>query len=472
MFDVLVVNGTLVTGEKTALADIGIIDGKIEKVGAPGELGDAATQTIDANGLLVLPGLVDPHVHFGHQVKLAHGWVSALDDFASGTAFAAAGGTTTVIDFAVQRENDVLDVVNARKEETEPAAVVDFSLHAVLTDTSTATIQRLPNLVGAGFPTFKLYMLYKAQGRMGDDALLLAALEESARGGAMTIVHAENAAMMDFNTARLVANGQTSSRHFAQTKPNIAEAEAINRALFLAEQSDGSLYVFHTSTREGVELIRRAQERGVKAYAETCPHYLTLTEADLDGPLGHRNFCSPPLRSSEDQKALWAALRDGVIHVVSSDHCGYGADVKELGRDDFRRGANGLPGAGLRLPLVHTHGVKAGLLTINEMVKVLSTNPARLFGLAPAKGFVAPGSDADLVLFDPEVKRVVRAEELETPVDWSPYEGMELTGWPVLTLSRGEVIARDGKCVAEPGRGRLVKRRSSGAEAMRAVLSR
>lgn len=468
MFDLLVTNGQLVTAEEVFFGDLGITDGKIVEVGAPGTL-SGATETIDAEGLLVLPGLVDPHVHFGHRVKLEHGWVEALDDFATGTAFAATGGTTTVIDFAVQRENDVVDAINGRRAETEPGAVVDFSLHTVLTSSTPETVKDLPGLIATGFPTFKLYMLYKAQGRMGDDALLLAALEASARFDGMTIVHAENAAMMEFNTASLVADASTSAADFARTKPNIAEAEAINRALFLAEQTGASLYVFHVSTRQGAEELRRAQDRGVEAYAETCPHYLTLTESALAGPNGHRYLCSPPLRTTEDSDALWRALAEGVIQVVSSDHCGYGAEVKDLGRDDFRRGANGLPGAGLRLQLIHTYGVLAGRLSLSEMVSLLSTNPARLFGLAPAKGTLRPGADADLVLFDPSLRRVVRSAELETPVDWSPYEGMELTGWPVLTLSRGEVIARDGKCLAEPGRGQLVHRKSAGAAALDAA---
>jgi dihydropyrimidinase len=464
MFDLLVRNGTLVTAEEFLPADVAIRDGKIAEVGAPGTLA-AAVETVDADGLLVLPGLIDPHVHFGHRVHLDHGWVGALDDIASGSAFAAAGGTTTAIDFAVQRESDVMDTLAARRAETEAQAVIDFSLHSVLTETSTGTVDRLPELIEAGFPTFKLYMLYKAQGRMGDDALLLAALDASASRDGMTIVHAENAAMMEFNVARLVAAGRTSAADFARTKPNIAEAEAINRALFLAEQTGGSIYVFHTSTREGVEVIRQAQARGVAAFAETCPHYLTLTEDVLAGPEGHRMLCSPPLRTAADADALWRALADGVIQVVSSDHCGYGTAVKDLGRGDFRRGANGLPGAGLRLPLVHTHGVRAGRLGLTEMVAVLSTNAARLFGFAPAKGTITPGADADLVLFDPEREWVVRAADLDSPVDWSPYEGMPLTGWTVMTLSRGEVVAENGKCVAPPGRGRVVHRAVSGLAA-------
>jgi dihydropyrimidinase len=468
MFDLLVKNGKLVTAEEVFFGDIGIQDGKILEVGAPGTLSDAV-ETIDASGLLVLPGLVDPHVHFGHRVRLEHGWVEALDDFASGSAFAAAGGTTTVIDFAVQRESNVVTTVNDRRAETEPAAVADFSLHTVLTSSTTDTVDELPSLIACGFPTFKLYMLYKAQGRMGDDALLLAALEASARFNGMTIVHAENAAMMEFNTQRLVADASTSAADFARTKPNIAEAEAINRALFLAEQTGASLYVFHVSTRQGVEEIRRAQDRGVEAYAETCPHYLTLTESALAGPNGHRYLCSPPLRTTADSDALWRGLAEGVIQVVSSDHCGYGTEVKDLGRTDFRRGANGLPGAGLRLQLIHTHGVLTNRLSLSEMVSVLSTNAARLFGLAPAKGTIRPGADADLVLFDPARRQVVRAAELESPVDWSPYEGMELTGWPVMTLSRGEVIAKDGKCLADPGRGRLIYRKSAGSAALDAA---
>lgn len=467
MFDLLIKNGKLVTAEEEFFGDVGIRDGKILAVGAPGTL-SAAERTVDADGLLVLPGLVDPHAHFGHRVHLDHGWVSALDDFATGTAFAAVGGTTTVIDFAVQRESDLISTIQERRTETEGQAVIDFSLHPVLTSSTTDTVDELPKLITLGFPTFKLYMLYRSQGRMGDDALLLAALEASARGNGMTIVHAENAAMMEYNTQSLVANASTTAADFARTKPNIAEAEAINRALFLAEQTGASIYIFHTSTRQGVELIRRARERGVAAYAETCPHYLTLTEESLQRPDGHRFLCSPPLRTTEDSDALWQALADGVIQVVSSDHCGYGTEVKDLGRTDFRRGANGLPGAGLRLQLIHTKGVLEGRLSLSEMVSLLSTNPARLFGLSPMKGTISPGADADLVLFNPTKQQVVRAADLATPVDWSPYEGMELTGWPVMTLSRGEIVARDGKCVATPGRGKLVQRWSSGSAAMNA----
>lgn len=461
MLDLAVRGGTIVTAGGTFPGDVGVRDGLIAAVAASGVL-PAAARTVDASGLLVLPGLVDPHVHLGHRLYLENEWVTAADDFASGTATAAAGGTTTVIDFAIQRDLDPVATLAARRAEADGKAIIDFAFHPALTRSQPETIAAVPKLIAAGVPSFKLYMIYRKQGRMADDAMLLGTLVETARGGGLTGVHAENSPIAEFNTDLLVRQGQTKPKDFARAKPNSVEAEAVNRALFLTEQAGASLYIFHLSTREGLDLVARAQSRGVSVYAETCTHYLTLTEECYQRADGHRFICSPPLRSPADVDALWRGIADGRITVVSSDHCGFDTKAKGQRGDDFTRVPNGLPGVGVRLPVMFTAGVMTGRLTPPQLAALLSTNPARTFGLYPRKGTISPGSDADLVLVDPRTRRTLRAADLDSPVDWSPYEGMDLCGWPVVTIARGEVVAEAGRWIRGRGSGRFLERPTSG----------
>jgi dihydropyrimidinase len=457
MLDMLIRGGVVVTDAGVIDADVGIKDGTIVSLAARGTNVSAARE-YDAFGLLVLPGLIDPHVHLGHKVFLESEWVSAVDDFGTGTAAAACGGTTVVIDFAIQRDLDPLATVEARRAEASGKVVIDFGLHAALTRPEDRTFASIPGLIRMGVSSFKLYMIYRKQGRMADDAMLLKTFSITAREGALAGVHAENSAIAEFNTDQCIELGQTSAADFARAKPNLVESEAVNRALFLAERTGARLYVFHISTKEGLELIAQARTRQLNVNAETCPHYLVLTEDVYKRADGHRYICSPPLRSVEDVDALWRGIRDGYVTVVSSDHCGFDAKAKDRGEGNFVQSPNGLPGVELRLPLMFTYGVQSGRLTLSQLVRVLSTNPARIFGLFPTKGVVQIGSDADLVVLDPGMRRTVRASDLASPVDWSPYEGIELQGWPVLTIARGDVVAEWGRCVGNPGRGRFLRR--------------
>jgi dihydropyrimidinase len=457
MLDLLVRGGTIATADGSFPGEVGIREGMIVGVTAPGILPNAA-RVIDASGLLVLPGLVDPHVHLGHRVFLNGEWVMAADDFGTGTATAAVGGTTAVIDFAIQRDLDPPATVAARRGEADGKVVIDYSLHPALTQSTPETLAAIPKLIADGLPSFKLYMIYRRQGRMADDAMLLGTFMETARCGGLAGVHAENSPIAEFNTDSAVRSGKTTPMDFARTKPNQVEAEAINRALFLAHWAGADLYIFHLSTREGLELIAGARARGMRVYAETCTHYLTLTEDCYDRVGGHRFICSPPLRAAADVEALWQGIDDGLITVVSSDHCGFDTSAKDRGRGDFTQVPNGLPGVGARLPVLFTHGVKTGRISLPELVALLSTNPARTFGLFPRKGVIRPGSDADLVLVNPHASRILRTADLDSPVNWSPYEGMDLCGWPVMTIARGTVVAENGRCIAPSGRGRLVER--------------
>jgi dihydropyrimidinase len=460
MLDLVVRGGEVVTPHGRILVDVGVHDGRIATLSVQDGRGEARRE-IDATGLLVLPGLVDPHVHLGHRVLLENEWVIAADDFSSGTRSAAVGGNTCVIDFALQRKLDPASTLAARKADCADKAIIDYSFHVVLTRSERATGDAIAAVVNAGVPSFKLYLIYRKQGRMADDGLLFNTLVEASRTGAIVGVHAENAAIAEYNTASLLEQGATSPVDFARSKPNHVEAEAINRVIFLAEHVGAAVYIFHLSTREGAELVARARARGVRVHAETCMHYLLLTESCYAGVDGHRYICSPPLRTARDVDALWRGIVDRTIGVVSSDHCGFSTAAKERGSSDFTRAPNGLPGVTLRLPLLFTHGVAAGRIRVEDLVALLSTNPARLFGLYPRKGAILPGSDADLVLVDPARRKTVRADDLDSRVDWSPYEGTELLGWPVLTIFRGEVVAQDGKCVTTLARGRFLERQPS-----------
>ncbi|HEV8353503.1 MAG TPA: dihydropyrimidinase [bacterium] len=453
MLDLVVRGGTIVTIDGVFDGDVAIRRGRIVAVAGPGIL-PQAREMIDASGLLVFPGLVDPHVHLGHRIFLDDGWVSAADDFATGSGTAAAGGTTAVIDFAIQRDLDPIATVAARRAEAEGRVVIDYSVHPALTRTTPETLDAISTLITAGLPSFKLYMIYRKQGRMADDAMLFNTLRETATRGGLVGVHAENAPIAEFNTEQAVRQAKTTAMDFAHTKPSDVEAEAINRALFFAERSHGTLYIFHLSTRDGLQLVGAARARGVKVFAETCTHYLTLTEGVYSEPDGHRFICSPPLRPASDVEALWEGLATGVLSVVSSDHCGFDMAAKDRGRADFTRVPNGLPGIGARFPVMYTHAVLTGILTLPQLVAVLSTNPARVFGLYPRKGAIQPGSDADLVLIDPGRRLKISAAAFDSPIDWSPYAGMELSGWPVMTIAGGKAVARNGHCLVAPGRGR------------------
>jgi dihydropyrimidinase len=455
MLDLIVRNGVLVTADATFPADIAIAGERIAAIGEPGSF-SGARRELDATGKLVLPGLIDAHVHMAHPFR----GQPSDDDFYTGTVAAAHGGTSTVIEFAIQwdKSQRLPDIIAARRALAERDVVVDFSFHGTPTKPGEETIASVAESVKLGVTSFKVYMVYRNQGRMADDALLLALIEEMKAQNGLMMVHAENCAMCDANEEAYVAKGKTAAAYFPLAKGNLVEAEAVNRALYLNRLVQGRLFIAHLSTREGLESLRTARGNGELAFAETCPQYLSLTEDVYSRPDGINFLCSPPIRSQADVEAMWRGVAEGVISVINSDHCGFGRKMKALGQGDFSKTPNGMPGVETRLPVVYTEGVLKNRITINRMVEVLCTAPAKLFGLYPRKGALLPGSDADLTIMNPDREEIITAAALHGAADWTPFEGMRARGFAVATVLRGTVVVEDGKLMVERGYGKYLAR--------------
>lgn len=457
MFDCIIENGWVVTDEATLPMDIAISKGKVAALG-PRTAFSEAKKVYNAQDRLILPGLIDPHVHMSHPYK---GDLSADDFYSTGVA-AAFGGTTTIIDFAIQWDKSVnlVNTVRSRKQDINRETVIDFALHAVPTISEKETVDMVAGVVKEGVTSFKCYMVYREQGRMVDDAILYHLLKELRKHNGLLMVHAENTALAEYNQKQFLEAGKRFAKSFPKVKPNFVEAEAINRILFLNEVAKGSLYIVHLSTSEGLQLVRQSKARGSRLTVETCTHYLTLNQDVYNGPNGGSFICSPPLRKAKDSRALWRGINDGVTSVISSDHCGFSKEQKTRGQGDFTKTPHGLPGVEARLPVVYTKGVLENKISINQLVALLSTNPAKIFGLYPKKGTLLPGSDADLVVLETEKCFPLTGEDMHGFVKWTPYEGMEVSGYPLLTMSRGEVIVEDGSFLGKKGRGQFIDRSS------------
>lgn len=453
--DLAIRNGTIVTAAGRFKGDVGIRDGRIVMLAE----GLAAADEIDATGRLVMPGGIEGHCHIAQES--ATGLMTA-DDYRTGSISAAFGGNSAFIPFAAQHRHmsiaETLDLYHERARES----VLDYSFHLIVTNPDEQAVAHdLPEAFRQGITSLKVFMTYDRM--MISDSTFLDVLALAKSAGGLTMVHAENNAMIDWMSRNLVQLGKTAPRYHAISHPEVAEAEAINRAISLSKLVDAPLMIVHVSTRDGVELVARAQAEGARVFSETCPQYLFLTRDDLDRPgvEGAKFMCSPPPRDRETQEILWRHLARGTFTVFSSDHAPYRNDESgklAQGPDaTFKQIANGMPGLATRLPLLFS-GVAAGRLTLEQFVALSSTNAARLFGMYPCKGEIAVGSDADIAIWDPEETREVRLADQHDGMDYTPYEGMRLTGWPVTVLSRGERIVEDGRCVAEPRRGRFVKR--------------
>ncbi len=448
--------GTVATAADTFQADVAIDDGKVAAIGR--DLHGA--KEIDARGLLVLPGGIDSHVHI--EQKSSTGIMTA-DDFYTGTRSAAAGGTTTVIPFAAQqRGQSVRQVVEDYHKVAGPKAVVDYAFHMIVSDPTTQVMgQELPALIERGYTSFKVYMTYDALKL--DDRQMLDVLALARAHSAMTMVHAENHDVISWLSDRLLAAGHTAPKFHAVAHAAAAEREATHRVITLAEIVDVPMLIVHVSGREAIEQIRWAQGRGLKVYAETCPQYLFLSAEDLDVPgfEGAKCMCSPPPRGRDNQRYVWEGLQSGVFQVFSSDHAPYRFDdaegKKKHGQNPpFKKVANGVPGIAARLPLLFSAGVGEGRITLNQFVALTATNHARLYGLYPRKGTIAVGSDADIALWDPNKEVTISVDLLHDAMDYTPYQGRVVKGWPVKVLSRGEIIAEDGKVSEAAGRGRFL----------------
>lgn len=457
-FDMVIRGGKVATATDVMECDIGI---RGERIEALGQRLPAGAREIDARGKLVLPGGIDSHCHID-QARAAG--PAFADDFASGTTSAAYGGNTCIISFTPQFKGKAIKPFVEDYHQRAGKAVIDYSFHITVTDPSEHVLSKeLPELISSGYRSIKIFMTYDSN--FITDRQILDVLGVAREHGAFVVVHAENHDSIRWLTERLEAAGLTAPKYHAYAKPAVVEREAIHRIIALSELVDQPIEIFHVSSAEGIEEIRRAKDRGLAVYGETCPQYLAFTSRDLDRPgfEGAKYVCSPALRSAADQDALWLALRRGTISVVSSDHSPFSyegdAGKKIHGADaPFSRIPNGLPGIELRLPFLFSEGVMKGRIDLNTFVAVTATNPAKLFGLYPRKGSIGVGMDADIAIWDPAVTRTVRAEDLHDATDHTPFEGMELTGWPVATIVRGTAVVDETGCVARPGFGKFIKR--------------
>jgi len=457
--DLVIRGGTVATAEKTFRADVGISGEKIVEIGE----NLTARRVIPAGKMLVLPGGVDSHCHIE---QLSGMGIMAADDFYSATVSAAHGGTTTVIPFCAQHRNDDLKtVLKDYHERARAKAVIDYGFHLIIANPDEPTLSvDLPQAIRSGIRSFKIFMTYDRM-RLHDEQIL-DVMAAARREGALVMVHAENHGMISWLAGRMAKQGNTLPRYHAICHTRGSEAEAIERVIKLAELVDCPILIVHVSTPEGIEAIRSARKNGLKVYGETCPQYLFLTAKDIDiGLQGAMFCCSPPPRDEKAQEACWRGLKDGALHVYSSDHAPYRMDASgKLPKGDkttFKEMANGVPGLELRLPLLFTFGVKAGRISLEEFVNLTSTRHAQTYGLYPRKGTIAVGADADIAVWDPEKKMTIETTHDRT--GYTPYRGKNLTGWPVTVLSRGEVIVENGKLSAERGRGRFLAREPSEA---------
>jgi dihydropyrimidinase len=447
-FDTIIRGGTIATEADTFACDIGIRGEKIAALGD--DLGEAG-EIVDATGRLVLPGGIDSHVHVAQPS--APGIVMA-DDFESGTRAAAFGGNTMILPFAMQQRGESLrQVVKDYHAKADGRCYVDVSFHLIIADASEAVLgQELPALVHDGYTSFKVFMTY--EGLALSDLEMLNVMAVARDTGALVMVHAENYDAIRFLTNRLERAGQTAPRYHAMSRPIPVEREATHRAISLAELVDVPVMIVHVSSREAMEEIRRAQQKGLKVYGETCPQYLVLTAKDLDGlnMEGAKYVCSPPPRDTASQEACWEGLQQKVFSLFSSDHCPFRYDdshgkLTPKGRTSFRWVPNGIPGVETRLPILFSQGVKTGRISLNEFVALTATNHAKTYGLYPRKGTIAVGSDADIAIWDGERRTTISQALMHHGTDYTPYEGMEVTGWPVSTMVRGKFVVRDGALV-------------------------
>ncbi len=448
-------NGTVVTATETRRADVLVENGKVAAVGtSPPDL--AVDRSIDAAGKYVLPGAIDVHTHLDAPI----GTTASADDFESGTIAAAFGGTTTIVDFAGPLKGRLHDAWDAWAKKAEGRAAVDYGFHMTVAEVDDRVEREMDELVREGITSFKVFMAYPGR-LMLDDGAIFRLLLRSRENGALVAVHAENGHVIDVLVRRALAAGKTAPKYHALTRPAAAETEATHRAIALAAMAGARIYVVHVSAAGALEAIAAARGRGVEAMAETCPQYLFLSSERYDEPgfEAAKYVMSPPLRARETQEHLWRGLACGDLQVVATDHCPFRMrDQKIAGKDDFSRIPNGAPGIEHRVTLLHDGGVRAGRVTLNRFVEIVATAPARIFGLYPRKGTIAPGSDADIVIFDPDRHTVISAATHHMKVDYNPYEGREVVGAVDTVLLRGRVIVENGRFVGGRGGGLFLKR--------------
>jgi dihydropyrimidinase len=466
MPSLLITNGRIITATDDYVADVYCDNGVITAIGKdlPAHRFQA-DRTIDATGKYVMPGGIDVHTH----LDMPFGGTNSADDFETGTIAAAFGGTTSLVDFAIQyRGKTMRHALDDWMGRASGKAVIDYAFHMILTELPDAGLADMDTMVTKeGITSFKLFMAYPGV-FMVDDATIFRALRRTGENGGLVCMHAENGGVIDVLVQEALRKGERAPKYHALTRPSRAEGEATGRAIALAEMAGVPIYIVHLSSADALEKVKQARDMGLPAYAETCPQYLFLSYDNYEEPGfdGAKYVMSPPLREKWHQDVLWKGLAKNDLQVISTDHCPFCMkEQKELGKDDFSQIPNGAPGIETRLTLVHNGGVRAGRISLNRFVELCSTTPARMFGLFPRKGTIAVGSDADIVVFDPTAEQTLGLKTLHMRVDYNPYEGTRVKGTPSTVISNGNVIIDGGKFVGKKGAGRFLKRGPSQAPA-------
>jgi dihydropyrimidinase len=459
-FDTIIKGGNVVTPSGASATDVGIVGEKIAAIG-PGLSPSAGTKVIDAAGHHVIPGVLDVHVH----LELPFMGAVSADDYRTGTRAGARGGVTTLIDFAIPYAGDSLgDAADNWMARAKGKAMIDYTFHICITRWNEHKDQ-IKGMVDRGFTTFKEFMIYESEGWQSDDRALFGTLEKMKEYGTMLLVHAESSRVLDelierHHTPELMK--KYGARLHRMTRPNFIESEAIQRVVTWSEVTGGQLYIVHMSTAEGTEIVKAAQQRGVPVLAETCAQYLVLDDSVFDREDGHLFACCPQLKKPADSARLWEGLADGEVSVVSTDTCTFTREQKAMWNGDWTKIPMGMPGLETLMPIVYTHGVLKNRLSLEEMCRKLSSNPAKIMGLSPKKGAIEVGADADVAIIHPTNTMKVDCDTMETNADWSPFQGWDLAGFSRTTLSRGEIIVDDYRVTGEEGRGQWLPRTTAG----------
>ncbi len=451
-YDLIIKGGTVITESDSYTADVAVKDGKVVCIG---ESLDGADNIYDAAGKMVMPGGIDIHTHLDTPLNGSH----TLDDWYEGTVSAACGGVTCVVDYPMQEKgHSVREVLEKWHSHAEGKAVIDFGFSPVITQRTEESYAEIPKLIEDGYSTMKVFMAYWHR---IDDLELIRLLDIVNENGGLLGIHCENDKAIEYLAEKLVAEGKTEPKYHPVSRPVSAEVDATERAIHLADMVEGNVFIVHMSSEEAVDKVRQARRKKNNVYAETCTHYLLLEDYVYDQPLEEaaKYVITPPIRKSSDREGLWAAINSGDIHIVSSDHCAFPMkDKLRLGQGDFTKIPHGAPGVEARVPVVFSEGVSKGRITPQKFVEIISTNPARIAGLYPQKGTLAVGSDADIMILDPEKEVTLSLSTMHNPSDFTPYEGVKVKGFPIATISRGSFIWKDGKVVGQKGHGKFVKR--------------
>lgn len=451
MLDLVIKNGTVVNHDSSVKADVGIKDGKVVVLGDASTFAEAR-KTIDATGKYVMPGMIDSHVHLNQNM----GEFTTLGSLYEGSIAAVYGGTTSMIDFAIPDKSETpVQAMERRKEEAKGQSLIDYSFHSCITNGTAENYQAIEDLISDGIPTIKMFTVYSAN--MVGTGEILEVLKIINQKGGMAHFHSESAGIIDYTTAKYVSEKKTTPKYHALSKPPVAEFESMASLISLIEHTDAPALFLHLCNHETKSLLETYRHK-LPIYTEVCPAYLALTDDVYDRPDGQNFVCSPPIRSKEIQDGLWELIREGYVDVVNSDHCDFNLEQKAKYKDDFTKMPNGLPGIETRGILLYSEGVAKDKITVNEFVDLTSTKVAKLMGMYPNKGLIRVGSDADVVVYDPEVTYQIKAEDLHMQGDYSPFEDLPVTGKPIHTIVHGEHVIENGKLINDQTRGEFIKR--------------